>query len=514
MSEKSIYASIMQTKNGIPIPVFSSGKTVDSRYDPQRDSLRLCESLAAKTKFVIVLGVASGILLQALLDQRPDIFILAVEKSEQDLLFLNQLEAVNQLQKNERVEFTVAQKLSEDLTKLYVPSFYGTLEVLEQRGWTEENKELMPFIQSQIQEALTNISADFSVQSHFGKLWVHNLMSNLKLVPQMHCLNDSKTGLEKTAVVLGAGPTLEEKIPLLKNQRSAFYIIATDTSLSVLCNNGLVPDAVVSLDGQNVSLTHFIHSKKMDLSNTVFLFDLTANPAAVRKVKNAGAKLVFFQSGHPLSLYACTLFNLQLPQLFSGTGTVTISALDFAIKTGFSKILIYGADFSYVGGKAYAKGTYLDTLYNSSSTRANTLEKQFDKLLFRTPLLELSKNRSTTTVLNSYRTSLEAYLHKQGIIFEHKDDAYILDNSKSQKNCFEKLSVTTEARDLPAQLAKKLITECQKNEVPATHKKLCDAQICLLPLISWLRFYDNKERMDFNYYLQKAVLYFKKYWEE
>ena len=515
MSEKSIYQNIMQSITGIPIPVFSNGKTVDSRYDPERDSLRLCQSISDKSKFIIVLGIASGVLIKTLLQNKKDIFILAVEKSEEDIWFLKQLEIVQQLEKEERVDFTFIDKLDADLTRLYIPSFYASLEVLEQRGWTEENKEFMPLIQDKIKNALAEISADYSVQSHFGKLWVHNLMSNLKQVSKLQGFEKYMANTSKTAVVLGAGPTLEEKIPLLKKDRQSFYIIATDTSLSVLCNNALTPDAVVSLDGQNVSLTHFIHSKKIELNSTLFLFDLTANPTAVRKVIQAGATPVFFQSGHPLSLYACKLFNLQIPALFSGAGTVTISALDYAIKSGFKKIIIYGADFSYVGGKAYAKGTYLDTLYNSKSSRSNTLEKQFDNLLFRTPLIELSKNRCTTTVLKAYQTSLESYLQTQGIRFEHTDNSYILNNSAANAcDLLGNIFVTSDSKDLPCRLAEKLITECQNNPVPVIHKNLSNAQICLLPLISWLRNYDNKEKTDFNYYLKKAVHYFKKYWEE
>ena len=515
MSEKSIYANIMQSKTGVPIPFFSNGKTVDSRYDPERDSLRLCRNISDKTKFVIILGIASGILIKTLLEQRPDLFILAVEKTESDLDFLKQFTTVCECKKNERVAFTDIQNLGKALTGLYIPSFYGTLEILEQRGWTEENKALMPEIQNKIQNALADISADFSVQSHFGKLWVHNLMSNLKNINYANGFKSTPADLSKTAIVLGAGPTLEQKIPLLKNQRQSFYIIATDTALSVLCNNDLLPDAVVSLDGQNVSHTHFIHSKKMDFTNTVFLFDLTANPAAVRKVKKSGGNIAFFQSGHPLSSYACSLFNLQIPKLFSGTGTVTISALDFANKSGFSKIIIYGADFSYVGGKAYAKGTYLDTLYNSHSIRTNTSEKHFDRLLFRTPLVELSKDRFTTTVLKAYRTSLETYLQGQNINFENKDDSYILQNCGTQNNQNLKNPKTVpQNKNLASELAQNLITECQKDKTPVTHKKLCNAQICLLPLISWLRFYDNKEETDFNTYMQKAVHYIKKYREE
>ena len=50
-----------------------------------------------------------------------------------------------------------------------------------QDSWIQENKENIPQIKNDLSLALKKISADFSVQSHFGKIWQHNIFSNLKL---------------------------------------------------------------------------------------------------------------------------------------------------------------------------------------------------------------------------------------------------------------------------------------------------------------------------------------------
>ena len=57
------------------------------------------------------------------------------------------------------------------------------------------------------------------------------------------------------------------------------------------------------------------------------------------------------------------------PNLFSGAGTVTIAATDFAFHCGFKNIQVFGADFSYQNGKTYAKGTYLDVLYHKDENK-------------------------------------------------------------------------------------------------------------------------------------------------
>ena len=66
MSEACIYDKIIDSKSGVKIPVFTSGRTVDSRYDPVRESLRILQQIKPSTRFVIVLGIASGTLINTI----------------------------------------------------------------------------------------------------------------------------------------------------------------------------------------------------------------------------------------------------------------------------------------------------------------------------------------------------------------------------------------------------------------------------------------------------------------
>ena len=69
----SIYTQLIQAKSGISIPVFADGKTVDSRYDPQKESLRIAQGIKADTGFLIILGIGSGCLIQTILQSRKNI---------------------------------------------------------------------------------------------------------------------------------------------------------------------------------------------------------------------------------------------------------------------------------------------------------------------------------------------------------------------------------------------------------------------------------------------------------
>ena len=130
----------------------------------------------------------------------------------------------------------------------------------------------------------------------------------------------------------------------------------------------IVPDAVVSIDGQNISYAHFLHQAQKN--KTVFAFDLCANSIPAKKISVQKNKILFFESGHPLSVLASRFNGTNFIHLNSGSGTVTIAATDLVFFLGFEKIEFFGADFAYLNGKPYAKGTYLDDIFYKKQNKS------------------------------------------------------------------------------------------------------------------------------------------------
>lgn len=499
-----LYASLLTAKNGSVIPVFSSGKTMESRYNPQNDATRFIETIPFSS-FYIFLGIGSGIAIEALYNKYPQSFFLCLEKDHNEINFLMQIPLVKKLGENPHIRFATIENLSSMLQTFYIPSVYGGFYVIEQRSWLQENEKLYPLIQKIIQISLNTISADFSAQSHFGKIWQKNILANLntysRIKPQEKKLPaDYK---RKTAAIIAAGPSLEKTLPTLLHSRSNYYIISTDTAYSTLLQNQIIPDAVISIDGQNISHSHFFETNP-SLQSTLFVFDLCSDSSAVRHISKFTNNILFSVSGHPFTELIYSLSNESFIKLYSGSGTVTIAALDFAVKCGFSKLEVFAADFSYSKGKTYTKGTYLDKLYSIKSTRLESLEKQFSKLLYRTELIKLSdiKNKAfTTTVLDSYRLSFEEYLHVNNYAFSKQDDKYII-SVKENLN----LPAFPSALNNYSQIIKKLSDLTSKKQDFSKKNTLFDLNnldISLLPLISWLRFYDNNNS-SFQTFLKKA----------
>ena len=495
MYKNSIYSQIISSKNGFSIPVLKSGKTIDSKYAPDKEAIRIADSILPDTKFLIVLGLGSALAVQEILNRKPDLFIIIVENSHDDFEFLSQIDSVQKLKVNKNVFFSTADSIYNDILQNYIPCFYGNLQLISLPNWQNEISEKITFLNQNIQKAINAVSADYSVQCHFGKLWTHNILNNCKnLITSKNC----SFSIDKTAVVFAAGPSLDSNIQNILQNRNSYYLISTDTAFSTLLNYNIIPEAVISIDGQNISKSHFIHSSTFDLQNTHFFFDLCANSSAVKYLIEKNCNVHFFQSGHPLSEYISK--QNTIPQLFSGAGTVTIAAVDLAIKAGFSKIQVFGADFSYINGKPYAKGTYLDKLYNSSNDRINSIENQYDTLQYRTELLKLNDKQFTTTILNSYKDSFEKYLSDCKIEFCKINNIYYLEN----KNKLKKIEFTNSQNISLKSIFDSFSEKNPENREIKSIFDLINEDISLLPLISWLRNHDNKDSNDFNYFLKKA----------
>lgn len=434
MAEKSVlYFTTKQAKNGDSVPVFKSGKSCNSLYNPQHEADMLV-STCKESDFYLIAGIGAGFIIESIFSKNKNAFILIAENSEKDINFLQQFPLINKYISYSCVKIFPVYQTAKMIQKYYLPALYGNMQIIELRTWADENPEGISLFRSQVKEASSSVSADFSVQAHFGKIWQRNIMLNLR---EADTFSDFKFPLKKTALIAAAGPSLDVTFEYIKNHREELYIIATDTAYGSFCRRGIFCDAVISIDGQTISYSHFLSKIQPE---TLFIFDLCANHSAVKKIKKANGKIIFIRTGHPLSSYASLFAGDAFPLLDSGAGTVTISAADFAYKAGFKKLAVAGADFAYSAGKSYMKGTYLDTLYLCQSSRKYSFETIFDRLLFRAPMYPVKGKIKTftTTVLDSYKKTFLAWMLEKHFISEEKDGllyCIFQEKEKKENNC-------------------------------------------------------------------------------
>jgi len=299
------------------------------------------------------------------------------------------------------------------ILELYRPALSGGIKVFPLRARTEQDKGKFVEASEALRQGIEKVSADYSVQAHFGTRWFANIIRNIMAV-QARQPGDIPPIRE--AAICAAGPSLDAQIPfLLERKTGELFVISTDTALPALRHQGLRPDAVVSIDCQHISYHHFMGSVCRDIP----LFLDIASPPLLSALSDSP---FFFLGGHPLAMYLRRKW-MPLPVLDISGGNVTFACLSLAESLGAGRITVYGADFSYPSGKIYARGTYVFPYFERRQNRLSPMEAQVSAFLFRSPFLpaepaeaDAGPRRYETATMRSYRLSFERKISEMATV--------------------------------------------------------------------------------------------------
>ncbi|EPF28381.1 DUF115 domain-containing protein [Treponema medium] len=402
------YRGIASAKTGEPVPLFASGQALHSLYNPAREAER---AVTAAAGFMLFCGLGNGIHIKTFLDKYPQSFCAITESDYESFKQLLSLIDYTELLSDNRIFLLppyTDNTFETAFTAAYLPALHGTFGYYVLRTWSEYYKAQIKDLPEKIEHALEKIKADFSVQVHFGKIWLRNIFFNLRLasfVKPAYPQSDTT----RTALILGAGPSLEAGLSLLKKKRQQYTVFCTDTAFPAVCANGITPEFFIAIDPQHISYQHTIGVIPKE---TIGIFDLSAQTAGARRFYENGNTFFFTAGGHPL-VQTAALFS-PFPPLTTGSGTVAVAAYHAAQALGYRHIECSGMDFAYTGGKAYSRGTYLSMQFAGSAAYTCPQEHSFVRLMFRT---ESYSERTTqgityrTPLLDSYRAAFEAEKH-------------------------------------------------------------------------------------------------------
>lgn len=397
-------ASFLTSRTGRLVIATESGgrnQPLHSLFDPEKEGLRYLETYP-QDGFFVFLGFGCGYQVLPFLD-KPNISHFLVIDKDLGLLkaVLSRLD-LRRILLDQRVRFLIdpsPEELKSFMLSMYIPSISGDLRTVVLRPRVEQEPDFFQDCLRIIKESLDTLSDDYTVQTHFGKKWFVNTLSNLEAAERSTTVLVPK----RRAIVTGAGPSLELAFTEIRERRNDSLLIATDTSLPALLANDLVPDLVVSIDCQHISYNHFLQGYP---EGVPLVLDL-ASPPILTKL---GARLSFFTSGHPFSQYVNTHWR-NFPSIDTSGGNVSHAAVSLADRLGVQQIRLYGADFSYPEGKSYARGTYIYPYFRSRETRIDGIENLFVSFLFGNRNIkkdwENGTVRYTTKPMISYKERLE-----------------------------------------------------------------------------------------------------------
>lgn len=239
--------------------------------------------------------------------------------------------------KEECIKFILKTYLNNDKVEFIQSKVLAIFYQEEMKDFTEE-----------LYSKLKNKIVDINTIHLFAKKWVDNIVqfiSKDKKYYAVQALKDKFLG--KTALVLGAGPSLEDNIEQIKESRSKFTIFAVNKSLAYLEKEGIIPDFAIFGDAQNIVPSTQISTEF--LSNITAITDWKTD-INIEKLSPKNRCMYFSQNELFLSKYASELNIKLLPAVQSST----ILALYSAHLMGFSKIYLCGFDLVFKDNQAYA----------------------------------------------------------------------------------------------------------------------------------------------------------------
>lgn len=160
-----------------------------------------------------------------------------------------------------------------------------------------------------------------------------------------------------SAILVSAGPSLDNNIRDLLKAEGKMFIIAVDTAIRPLLREGVVPDLFITVDPDK----------------DLFLFEqegVSQVPMVLSmNVKNGVSKI---HTGHHFYIlnagdYMANIMERYKKRIVSTSsgGSVATDAFLLLKKMGFKTIILVGQDLAYPGNRSHAKAAYNDTIDQS-----------------------------------------------------------------------------------------------------------------------------------------------------
>jgi hypothetical protein len=183
-------------------------------------------------------------------------------------------------------------------------------------------------------------------------------------------IGGSQVPEDAVAVVVGAGPSLDGLLPVLRAYRDRIVVISCGTAMSALANAGIDPDFHLEIERTAATYrvldtpqTRAVLARTPLLTSAIMyprVPDLSPEPAVFLKELDFGSNVLDF--------------SLRLPRVRTNP-TCTNGGVDFALKMGFRRVYLFGVD---LGFHAHGKHHSEQSIYYNGVAKEGFLAELVD----------------------------------------------------------------------------------------------------------------------------------------
>ncbi|CEP68884.1 6-hydroxymethylpterin diphosphokinase MptE-like [Moorella glycerini] len=328
---------------------------IHSCYEPEVEAQRWLKSLAwEKSQLTIVLGFGLGYHLEAMLALYPELKIIVIEPDLE--IFLNALAIrdLRHLLQNPNIEMILGadiNSLAKQIFTIITNDLAAGLNILSWppylQLWGSFWQKSQQMLLNLIRQRLVNIATYKS----FATQWLVNFFRNLPI-----SINDPgikslfSLFINRPAIIVAAGPSLEKNIHLLHRARGAALIIAAGSAINPLLKNNIRPDLLVSFDPGEANYKHFTNLQRADIP-------LVYAPTIYSRITDEyrGPRFAMGMDVFPFTSWAFQMIGDDKGMVASGPSVANV-AWDLARQMGCNPIIFVGQDLAYTNQKSHAEG--------------------------------------------------------------------------------------------------------------------------------------------------------------
>ncbi|MDC7218574.1 MAG: DUF115 domain-containing protein [Spirochaetales bacterium] len=384
--------SFFPARNGLPAGQFD-GISLCSRHDPRREGERIAANRDRQARAALFLGFGMGYQVEAYLEATEEIPLIVVEKEAELFQEVCRHRDFTALAESGRVFFFPGGE-PEDLTSFFREKQISRFDIIPHGTLFTKDRDYYEEVRKVAHRWLDRREINMNTLNRFGRLWVRNLAANLPLLARGEALSRLKDQFsDLPALLVAAGPTLEQHLPLMKDLADRVVIIAVDTSFGNLQKHGVEADFLVVTDPQYWNTRHLDFSR---LDKTIVISDTSVHP---RTLRNHSGPLFLSRSPFPLaSVLEKDLLDISLK---SG-GSVATAAWDLAFILGCNSVYCAGLDLGFPGKQTHCRGSFFEERVNYLSTRTAGPEQWTWQALHSAPLF-VKKNYQGRPILSDQR---------------------------------------------------------------------------------------------------------------
>ena len=359
--------------------VYKNNRAVHSKYNIENECKMALGKINKNKNLLIIYGYGLGYIVKYLIENINEYFNEKTLESlkiivivEDTILFKYSYYNIFNTEK-ENIFFIHEEDNIDYINKIIDYKKVNGVNLVSLPSLTKEEKDKANKLYGEI---LNNIEREFSniwTNLYFENIWTKNIIFNSEYINKSPDISVFKNAFKSfKALLICPGPTLINYIEKIKNNRENLIIICVDTSYSVLCKHGIIPDFVITVDGGFFNSLDFVYEEK---NFPYLIMDIACNKI-IPKIILGKTNIIRFSSTSDLGIVEYLKKQINISSLTT-SNTVATTMIDFAYYTSFDKVLLIGFDNSYPYYQRHIKHALSYEYMINKTNKLKTMESYY-----------------------------------------------------------------------------------------------------------------------------------------